>query len=77
MAKRRTAIYILILVGLSVLIHFYQLGERSFYGDEAIYAYVGKNMEKSGSWIDFRFHNPNEPYLQKPPLYFWMTAGSW
>lgn len=73
-SNRRILIYILILIGLCLIINFHRLGDRPFYGDEAIYAYVMKNMEISGSWIDFRFNEPDAAYLQKPPLYFWLTA---
>jgi len=54
---------------------FYQLGNLSFFGsDEPRYARVGEEMNLRGSYItptlNFR------PWLEKPPLLFWLEAVS-
>ncbi len=54
---------------------FYQLGNLAFFGaDEPRYARIGEEMNLRGSYItptlNFR------PWLEKPPLLFWLEAGS-
>jgi 4-amino-4-deoxy-L-arabinose transferase-like glycosyltransferase len=42
--------------------------------DEATYAEVAREAISSGSYLDFTWNG--DPYLKKPPLLFWMMAGS-
>ena len=42
--------------------------------DEATYAEVAHEAVSSGSYLDFTWNG--NPYLKKPPLLFWMMAGS-
>lgn len=42
-------------------------------GDAMIYAAVSKNLVESGDPLHLTLDG--EPYLNKPPLYFWLTAG--
>jgi 4-amino-4-deoxy-L-arabinose transferase-like glycosyltransferase len=42
--------------------------------DEATYADVVREAVNSGSYLDFTWNG--NPYLKKPPLLFWMMAGS-
>ena len=61
--------------GVVYLTLFYQLGNLSFFGsDEPRYARVGEEMNLRGSYItptlNFR------PWLEKPPLLFWLEAVS-
>ncbi|MFQ5928794.1 MAG: ArnT family glycosyltransferase [Acidobacteriota bacterium] len=54
---------------------FYQLGNLAFVGaDEPRYARIGEEMNLRGSYVtptlNFR------PWLEKPPLLFWLEAGS-
>ena len=61
--------------GVVYLTLFYQLGNLAFFGsDEPRYARVGEEMNLRGSYItptlNFR------PWLEKPPLLFWLEAVS-
>ena len=61
--------------GVVYLTLFYQLGNLSFFGsDEPRYARIGEEMNLRGSYItptlNFR------PWLEKPPLLFWLEAVS-
>ncbi|GAK56791.1 hypothetical protein U27_03755 [Candidatus Vecturithrix granuli] len=42
--------------------------------DEPRYAEIAMEMADAGNWIIPRFHG--ELYTEKPPLYFWLLAGS-
>ena len=66
---------VLLCGGVVYLTLFYQLGNLSFFGsDEPRYARVGEEMNLRGSYItptlNFR------PWLEKPPLLFWLEAVS-
>ena len=43
--------------------------------DEPRYASIGRAMAESGDWISPRLDGA--PWLEKPPLLFWMTAAGW
>ena len=54
---------------------FYQLGNLAFVGaDEPRYARIGEEMVLRGSYVTptLNFH----PWLEKPPLLFWLEAAS-
>jgi 4-amino-4-deoxy-L-arabinose transferase-like glycosyltransferase len=53
--------------------YFARLWEGSFDGDVAVYASVAKGMAQSGDWFDTR--TGSHPYLNKPPLLFWLTGA--
>ena len=42
--------------------------------DEARYAQIALEMVHTGDWLVPRLHG--EPYLDKPPLLYWLTAAS-
>src|SRR3972149_917471 len=42
--------------------------------DEGLYATIGKEMVESGDWVTPRFNGLR--YLEKPPLYYWLTAAT-
>ncbi|MBI3001997.1 MAG: glycosyltransferase family 39 protein, partial [Deltaproteobacteria bacterium] len=42
--------------------------------DEGLYGSIALEMAKSGDWITPHFNGIR--YLEKPPLYFWLTAGT-
>jgi dolichol-phosphate mannosyltransferase len=42
--------------------------------DEGRYAEIGREMAGSGDWVIPRFNQ--EPYLDKPPLFYWLIAVS-
>ena len=43
--------------------------------DEYRYAEIGREMLASGDWLVPRLNR--EPYLDKPPLYYWLTSISY
>ncbi|NJL99084.1 MAG: phospholipid carrier-dependent glycosyltransferase [Synechococcaceae cyanobacterium SM2_3_2] len=42
--------------------------------DELIYASLAREMVRSGDWLQLRIGG--EPFLEKPPLFFWLQAAS-
>jgi 4-amino-4-deoxy-L-arabinose transferase-like glycosyltransferase len=40
--------------------------------DEGLYATIAREMVERGDWLTPRFNGL--PYLEKPPLYYWLTA---
>jgi 4-amino-4-deoxy-L-arabinose transferase len=55
---------------------FHGLADVAFLSaDEPRYASVGRAMAQSGDWITPRLNN--EPWFEKPPLLYWMTATAW
>ncbi len=63
------------LVLLAVCVPFLFLGIGSFSlldPDEGLYAAIAREMAEGGDWIIPYFNGL--PYLEKPPLYFWLTA---
>jgi 4-amino-4-deoxy-L-arabinose transferase-like glycosyltransferase len=74
--RLRTAVYCLVLALFAAILAFWELGADSLTGDEAQYALVVQNIKQSGNWIYLTPYPPT-PYLQKPPLYFWLTALSY
>lgn len=54
---------------------FYQLGNLAFVGaDEPRYARIGEEMHLSGRYLTPTLND--QPWLEKPPLLFWLEAGS-
>ena len=43
--------------------------------DEPRYAWIGRAMAESGDWISPRLYS--EPWLEKPPLLYWLIAAGW
>lgn len=43
-------------------------------GDAGTYASLAREIYTSGDWINLKIHG--EPYMQKPPLLFWLGAAS-
>ncbi len=57
------------------LLFFYGLGAVGLVGpDEPRYAQVAREMLRSGDYITP--HLNGQPWLEKPPLYYWLAAGS-
>ncbi len=53
------------------------LGRTDFKGDEPIYSFAVDAMLKSGDWLTPRsIPDENAAFLEKPPLKFWIIAGS-
>lgn len=57
----------------ALLVFGANLGLSQMRGDAMIYAAVSKNLAENGNPLQLTLDG--EPYLNKPPLYFWLTAG--
>ncbi len=71
---RRWLLFLFCLI-VAYLTLFYQLGNLAFVGaDEPRYARIGEEMVLRGSYVTptLNFH----PWLEKPPLLFWLEAAS-
>ena len=66
----KSVVYILLALGL--LFFLPKLGMPLLDPDEGLYAEIPLEMVTSGDWIIP--HVNGLPYLEKPPLYFWLTA---
>jgi 4-amino-4-deoxy-L-arabinose transferase-like glycosyltransferase len=64
--------HLAVLVALSVPMLFTALGLDLLDPDEGLYADIARTMYLSGDWVLPRFNGL--PYLEKPPLLFWLTA---
>jgi len=65
---------VLALSVLSSVLIFINLGTNHLIPyDEAIYAKVSKNIMQRNNWLMLSWQN-NEPWFEKPPLYFWLSA---
>jgi 4-amino-4-deoxy-L-arabinose transferase-like glycosyltransferase len=65
-----------LLIGVTLYVcYFSHLGGIGFVGpDEPRYASVAREMTESGDWITPRLYG--QPWLEKPPLYYWGAALS-
>lgn len=62
----------LLLIGLPIFLFY---GNGDVENDEAIYSFAAERIVETGEWltpVDIYFGNP--PFLEKPPLKFWITA---
>ncbi|MBI4483273.1 MAG: glycosyltransferase family 39 protein [Acidobacteria bacterium] len=54
---------------------FYRLGALAFVGaDEPRYARVAEEMHRGGDYVTPRLEG--RPWLEKPPLYYWLASGA-
>jgi 4-amino-4-deoxy-L-arabinose transferase-like glycosyltransferase len=53
----------------------YRLGDPDIENDEAIYTYSVEKMLDSGDWLTPRTIPGEAPFLEKPPLKFWLVAA--
>ncbi|HSW51218.1 MAG TPA: hypothetical protein VLH09_13630, partial [Bryobacteraceae bacterium] len=57
------------------LVYFYGLTGAGLIGpDEPRYASIGREMARSGDWVTPRLWG--DPWFEKPPLLYWMTASA-
>ena len=57
------------------LCYFHNLGALGLVGpDEPRYAWIARDMAESGDWVTPRLYG--QPWLEKPPLYYWGAALS-
>src|ERR1700704_2072217 len=80
-ARRLTAPIPLMLIAIGAigLVRLLTLGTLALTDNtEARYADIGWQMRQSGDWVTPRLHLNGElqPFMAKPPLFFWMTALS-
>ena len=61
-----------LLLILSALFLFTKLSMPFLDPDEGLYATISLEMARDGDWV--MPHANGLPYLEKPPLYFWLTA---
>ena len=63
---------LVILVFISIVSLFFRLGSLPLSGaDEPRYARIAQEMYEQGNWITP--HLEGKPWLEKPPLYYWLT----
>ena len=56
---------------------FVDLGRADLEGDEPIYAFAVDSILETGDWLTPRaIPNDDAPFLEKPPLKFWIVAAS-
>jgi 4-amino-4-deoxy-L-arabinose transferase-like glycosyltransferase len=64
---------LILLAAISLGTIFFRLGSLPFAGaDEPRYARIAQEMHDGGNWITPRLEG--KPWLEKPPLYYWITA---
>jgi hypothetical protein len=61
-----------VLLALSLPFFFVKLGMPFLDPDEGLYATIAQEMVSRGDWV--MPHANGLPYLEKPPLYFWLTS---
>ncbi|MBI2821872.1 MAG: glycosyltransferase family 39 protein [Acidobacteria bacterium] len=68
-----SAKFVFLLLVIYIVVGF-KLGDMAFVGaDEPRYARVAEEMWRSGDYIIPRLHG--KPWLEKPPLYYWLSAA--
>ncbi|MBI4025725.1 MAG: glycosyltransferase family 39 protein [Verrucomicrobia bacterium] len=61
------------LVGIALVLLFHRLGVEDLgSADEAVHGQVAREMARDGHWLYPTYRG--EPYFEKPPLKFWLTA---
>jgi 4-amino-4-deoxy-L-arabinose transferase-like glycosyltransferase len=72
----RGAVYALLLAVAAGWLIFHHLGAGRVEGDEAFYALCTDNMRAGGEWLTPMVRPPHA-YLNKPPLYMWLSAATY
>lgn len=63
---------VLLLVGLPIFLLY---GHGDVENDEAIYSFAAEKMVETGEWLTpVGIYHGNPPFLEKPPLKFWLAA---
>ncbi len=73
--ERIRPVSVLILLFLPALLLYPCLSFALFEPDESRYAEIPREMLQRGDWVTPRLDG--EPYLEKPPLLYWLTAVSY
>jgi 4-amino-4-deoxy-L-arabinose transferase-like glycosyltransferase len=72
--RRSAPLWLAVAAVAAFLLFFYRLDGVGLIGpDEPRYAAIGREMAASGDWITPRLWG--EPWFEKPPLLYWMTAA--
>ena len=71
---RRSSVHLILLLLVGIPFLFLRLGFPFLDPDEGLYASIAREMLTRGDWLVPRVDGI--PYLEKPPLYFWLTAGT-
>ena len=66
--------YLTIVVFAAFFIFIKLAGVTLLEWDEAIYAKVAKNMYETGDWLNLRWPKTDNLWLEKPPLYMWLST---
>jgi 4-amino-4-deoxy-L-arabinose transferase-like glycosyltransferase len=61
-----------VLTVLATIFYFAGVASVPLDGDPAMYATIAKTIVRTGEWTHLTFNG--EPYLNKPPLHFWLNA---
>ena len=70
----RPVVHVTLLVMLSLVFCLAGLSiNKTLEGDQALYALIPKTITMTGEWIHLTFNG--EPYFNKPPLNFWISAA--
>lgn len=64
----------LVLVAVGILSFFVQLNVSLLEGSEGLYAQIVREMVAAHEFFSLTFHG--EPYINKPPMFFWMLGGA-
>jgi 4-amino-4-deoxy-L-arabinose transferase-like glycosyltransferase len=71
----QTWVQVALLLGLCIGLYFFALDRSELRKpDEIRYAQVAKEIVDGGDWISMHLHGRS--YVDKPPLFFWLIAGS-
>lgn len=68
----RTSVQVAILVILATLFCLGRAAKNPLDGDPAMYATIARTIARTGEWMHLTFNG--DPYLNKPPLHFWLNA---
>jgi 4-amino-4-deoxy-L-arabinose transferase-like glycosyltransferase len=68
--------WLALVIALFCLPLFVGLGRRDVANDEAIYSFAVDRILESGGWLDPKLSPDDDlPFLEKPPLKFWIVAA--